>query len=114
LVRILGACFISFLLIFFPQVAWAGVTATGAFNTSLPFETPPVHSIGPSLGLECNVQSGNGMLGVGWRLSLQHRRIPIDPSVPGGRWYGITQLAIPHTGHLAAIEEGIEKKLEGG
>jgi hypothetical protein len=49
--------------------AVAAVTPTGAYSMNVPIDAPPFRGITPTLALEYDSQTGNGMLGVGWRLS---------------------------------------------
>ena len=51
------------------STAVGAITPTGAYSMNVPIDAPPFRGITPTLGLEYDSQTGNGMLGVGWRLS---------------------------------------------
>ena len=66
--------------------AFALVTPTGSFSTSMPIELPSFHSITPSVSLQYDSQAGNGPIGVGWKLAgfSQIRRASRSGGLPAG------------------------------
>jgi hypothetical protein len=52
-----------------PATAIADVEPAGAYSHAVEFEVPPFHGIEPALGLAYSSQAGNGLAGVGWRLT---------------------------------------------
>jgi RHS repeat-associated protein len=71
------------LAIAFFTAAWASVSpaashggsvsAFGTYRTTIPVEVPAFHSIAPRLALTYDSSSGNGPLGMGWRLDGESR-----------------------------------------
>lgn len=51
-----------------PEFSWAQTNARGSYNTEVPIEVPPFHSITPVVKLVYQSSGGSGLAGAGWDL----------------------------------------------
>ena len=72
-------------LTLFPMPALAQGDPSGAYKSGVSIEVPTYHGLEPDLGLTYDSSSGNGPLGVGWRISglSEIRRAAPGKGAPG-------------------------------
>ena len=62
-----------------PEPSSADVSSRGTYQTAIEIEVPLYHSITPRIALSYDSNSGNGPLGMGWRLEADSRITRVSP-----------------------------------